>query len=122
MGWNRQRRQRRWLCGAARYCNLRNRGVPCGTVAFDILKLESWRVEYNSSGLPVGTLLTCLAPHGGAYGVKQAERAEQLGFMRGGQSERAASKQRRKPGSKKERKLAASAMRRKGAQQKRRAV
>ena len=53
---------------------------------------------------------------------KQAERAEQLGFVRGGQSERAASKQRRKPGSKKERKLAASAMRRKGAQQKRRAV
>jgi len=49
-------------------------------------------------------------------------RAKQLGFVRGGQSERAASKQRRKPGSKKERKLAASAMRRKGAQQKRRAV
>ena len=44
---------------------------------------------------------------------KHAERAERIGFARGGQAERAASKQRRRPGSKKERKAASSAMRRK---------
>ena len=53
---------------------------------------------------------------------KHAERAERIGFARGGQAERAASKQRRRPGSKKERKAASSAMRRKAAQRKRRAA
>ena len=53
---------------------------------------------------------------------KHAERAQRIGFARGGQAERAASKQRRRPGSKKERKAAASAMRRKAAQRKRRAA
>ena len=53
---------------------------------------------------------------------KHAERAQRIGFARGGQAERAASKQRRRPGSKKERKAASSAMRRKAAQRKRRAA
>ena len=53
---------------------------------------------------------------------KHAERAQRIGFARGGQAERAASKQRRRPGSKKERKAAASAIRRKNAQLKRRAA
>ena len=53
---------------------------------------------------------------------KHAERAERIGFARGGQAERAASKQRRRPGSKKERRAANSAIRRKAARQKRRAA
>ena len=53
---------------------------------------------------------------------KYVERAERIGFARGGQAERAASKQRRRPGSKKERRAANSAIRRKAARQKRRAA